>query len=72
MPEFARLDGPSDCIELDLVEREATLEPLMRLSVNLHTAELSLPDTVCILYSFGVGRAHSIVHNWVQKADLEP
>ena len=35
MPEFARLSGFSDCIELDFVEREATPEPLMRLSIQV-------------------------------------
>jgi putative transposase len=72
MPEIDRLGGSSDCIELDFVEREATPEPLMRLSIHLHAAELSLSDTVCVLDSFGVQRARSTVHNWVQKADLQP
>ncbi|SDG13970.1 IS6 family transposase [Halorientalis regularis] len=72
MPEIDRLGGSSDCIELDFVEREATPEPLMRLSIHLHAAELSLSDTVCVLDSFGVQRARSTVHNWGQKADLQP
>jgi len=72
MPEFARLGCPSDCIELEFVEREATPEPLMRLSIHLHAAGLSLSDTVRVLDSFGVQRARSTVHNWVQKADLQP
>jgi len=72
MSEFARLSAPSDCIELEFVEREATPEPLMRLSIHLHAAGLSLSDTVRVLDSFGVKRARSTVHNWVQKADLQP
>jgi transposase-like protein len=72
MPEIDRLGGSSDCIELDFVEREATPEPLMRLSIHLHAAGLSLSDTVRVLDNFGVQRARSTVHNWVQKADLQP
>ena len=44
----------------------------MRLSIHLHAAGLSLSDTVRVLDSFGVKRARSTVHNWVQKADLQP
>jgi len=35
------------------VEREATPEPLMRLSIHLHAAGLSLSDTVSVLEQFG-------------------
>jgi transposase-like protein len=72
MPEFDRLNGGSNCIELDFIEREATPEPLMRLSIQLHAAGLSLSDTVRVLDSFGVQRVRSTVHNWVQKANLQP
>jgi len=44
----------------------------MRLAINLHLRGLSLSNTVSILDNFGTNRAHSTVHNWVQKADLEP
>ncbi|USZ67467.1 IS6 family transposase [Halorussus salilacus] len=72
MPEFSRLNECSDCIELDFVEREATPEPLMKLSIHLHAAGLSLSDTVSVLEKFGVERCRSTIHNWVQKADLQP
>jgi len=71
MPNFARLSGASDCIELDFVEREPTPKLLMRLSTHLHAAGLSLSDTDRVLDSFGVQRARSTVHNWVQKANLQ-
>ena len=54
MPEFDRLNECSDWIELDFVEREATPEPLMKLSIHLHAAGLSLSDTVSVLEKFGV------------------
>jgi len=72
MPKIRCLNGPSDRIELGFVEREATPKPLMKLSIQLHAAGLSLSDTVSVLESFGVERARSTVHNWVRKAELEP
>ncbi|WP_135807432.1 IS6 family transposase [Halorussus marinus] len=72
MPEIDRLNGASDSIELEFMEREATPEPLMKLSIHLHAAGLSLSDTVSVLEQFGVKRCRSTIHNWVQKADLQP
>ena len=72
MPENDRLNGTSDKIDLEFVEREATPRLLMKLSIQLHLAGLSLSNTVTILKVFGVKRARSTVHNWVHKADLQP
>ncbi len=72
MPEFSRLNGSSSGIQLDFVEREATPRELMRLSIQLHLSELSLSYTVSVLERFGVERARSTIHNWVQKANLQP
>ncbi|WP_121823450.1 IS6 family transposase [Halostella salina] len=72
MPENARLGGSIDQIDLEFVEREATPRLLMKLSIQLHLAGLSLSNTVSILEVFGVERARSTVHNWVHKADLQP
>jgi hypothetical protein len=49
MPENARLDGSLGQIELAFVEREATPRLLMKLSIQLHLAGLSLSNTVSIL-----------------------
>ena len=72
MPENDRLSGCLDEINLDFVEREATPRLLMKLSIQLHLAGLSLSDTVSFLEVFGVDRVRSTVHNWVHKADLQP
>jgi len=72
MPENAVLNGCLDEIELGFVEREATPQLLMKLSIQLHLAGLSLSNTVSILELFGVDRVKSTVHNWVHKADLQP
>jgi transposase-like protein len=72
MSENARLNGCIDQIELGFVEREATPRLLMKFSIQLHLASLSLSNTVSILEIFGVERAQSTVHNWVHKAELQP
>lgn len=72
MAELTRLSGGSDCIELGFVKREATPELLMKLGIRLHSAGLSLSNTVAELDRFGVDRSRSTVHNWVQKAGLQP
>jgi transposase-like protein len=72
MSKNTRLNGSIDQIDLEFVEREATPRFLMKLSIQLHLAGLSLSNTVSILEIFGVDRARSTVHNWVHKADLQP
>jgi transposase-like protein len=72
MPENTRLRSSIAQFDLDLVEREATPRLLMKLSIQLHLAGLSLSNTVSILKIFCVQRARSTVHNWVHKADLQP
>ena len=57
MPENARLSGSIDQIDLAFIEREATPRFLMKLSIQLHLAGLSLSNTVSILEIFGVKRA---------------
>jgi len=72
MPENARHSGCLDEINLEFVEREATPKLLMKLSIQLHLAGLSLSNTVSFLEEFGVGQVRSTVHNWVYKSNLQP
>jgi len=72
MPEISRLNRASDCFELEFVEREATPSWAMKLGIRLHLAGLSLSNTISELERFGVDRCRSTVHNWVQKANLQP
>jgi transposase-like protein len=44
----------------------------MKLGIQLHLAGLSLSNTISVLDMLGVDRCRSTVHNWVQKADLQP
>ncbi|WP_436903637.1 IS6 family transposase [Halovenus halobia] len=72
MPEITRLSGSSDWIDLDFVERERTPEPAMKLGIQMHLAGLSLSNTISVLDELGVQRSRKAVHDWVQKADLQP
>ena len=72
MPEISRLSGNRDWIDLDFVERERTPKPAMKLGIQSHVAGLSLSNTVELLDSLGVQRSKKAIHDWVQKADLQP
>ena len=72
MPKNASLTRCFDQINVEFIEREATPRVLMKLSIQLHLAGLSLSNTVSIFELFGINRARSTVHNWVHKADLQP
>ena len=72
MAKIIRLSGRSDWIELDFVERERTPSELMQLGIRLHLAGLSLSNTIRELEKFGVKRSRKAIHDWVQKADLQP
>jgi transposase-like protein len=72
MPKIARLTGGGDAIQLGFVECIHTPIGLMEYAIELHLNGLSLSDTALALERFGIGRAKSTIHNWVQKSDLEP
>ena len=72
MAEIARRNGQREWIDLDFVERERTPEPAMALGIQSHVAGLSLSNTVELLDSLGVQRSRKAIHDWVQKADLQP
>ena len=72
MAEITRLSGCNDWLELDFVERERTPSELMKLGIRLHLAGLSLSNIISELENFGVQRSRKAVHDWVQKADLQP
>ena len=72
MAEITRLSGDSDWIDLDFVERQRTPEQAMALGIQSHVAGLSLSNTVELLDALGVDRSRKAIHDWVQKADLQP
>jgi putative transposase len=72
MAEITRLSGHRDWIDLDFVERERTLEPAIAQGIQSHVAGLSLSNTTDLLEDLGVERNRKAVHDWIQKADLQP
>ena len=44
----------------------------MELGIRLHVAGPSLSNTTPELEKFGAERSRKAVHDWVQKADLQP
>ena len=54
------------------MEREATPKPAMKLGIRLHLTGLLFSNRILILDTLGVERCRSTVHNWVQKAELQP
>jgi transposase-like protein len=72
MPEIDRLTGDNDWIDLDFVERERTPGQIVEVGIQLHLAGLSLSNTKQYLERLGVQRSRTAIHNWVQKADLQP
>ncbi|WP_255152638.1 IS6 family transposase [Halorarius halobius] len=72
MPETDRLSWCSDWIDLEFMERERTPEQIVEVGIQLHLAGLSLSNTKQYLEMVGVERSRTAIHNWVQKADLQP
>ena len=72
MPENERLSGAADWIDIDFVEREQTHREIIEKGVRYHLAGPSLSNTVIFLDELGVKRSHTAVHNWGQKAELQP
>lgn len=72
MPEISCLVGRSEWIDMEFVERERTPEPAMKLGIRSHLAGLSLSNTVSLLADLGVECSRKAIHDWVQKANLQP
>ena len=72
MDEIERLSGRTSWIDLDFVERERTPREIIEVGIHLHVAGLSLSNTKQILDTLGVERSRTAIHNWVQKADVQP
>ena len=72
MPEIDRLSGSTDWIDLEFVQRGRTPERIIEVSIQLQPAGLSLSNTKQHLEKLGVERRRTAIHNWVQKAELQP
>ena len=54
------------------VKHERTPERVTKLGIQMHVAVLSILNTISVLDNLGVARFRKAVHDWVQKADLQP
>jgi len=72
MVEIDRLNGDTGWIDLAFVERERTPRQIIEVGIQLHLAGVSLSNTKQFLEKLGVERSRTAIHNWVQKADLQP
>ncbi|MFA1610788.1 IS6 family transposase [Halobellus rubicundus] len=72
MTEFDRLGGGIEWIDLEFVQRERTPRHAIEVGIQPHLAGLSLSNTKQRLEKLGVERSRTAIHNWVQKADLQP
>jgi putative transposase len=72
MTKNNRLSGSSSWIDLEFVERERTPQHAIEVGIQLHLAGLPLSNTKQALEKLGVERSRTAIHNWVQKADLQP
>ena len=72
MHEIDRLNGSTGWIDVDSVQRERTPERIIEVGIQLHLAELSPSNTKQYLEKLGVERSRTAIHNWVQKAELQP
>ena len=72
MPESNRLEESTEWIDLGFVERERTPREIIEKGIRYHLAGLSLSNTVIFLEDLGVSRSRTAIHNWVQKADVQP
>jgi transposase-like protein len=72
MTEFDRLSERTTWIDLVFVERERTPEQIIEVGIQLYLANLSLSNTKQYLEKLDVERSRPSIHNWIQKADLQP
>ena len=72
MPEFTRLSERIVWVGLSFVERDRTPRWAIEVRIRCHLAGMSLCEVSKYLELFGIDRCHVAVHNWVQKADLQP
>jgi transposase-like protein len=72
MAETERLGKCIEWIGLSFVERNRTPDWAIQLGIRSHLAGISLRDASQFLDELGVKRSHVAIHDWVQKAELQP
>jgi len=72
MPEFDRLGGCIEWIDLSFVERERTPEWAIQVGIRYHLAGISTRNASQSLDELCVQRSHVAIHNWVHKTERQP
>ena len=70
--EIDCLSGSTGWIDLEYVEQERTPEQIIEIGIQLHLAGLSPSSTKQYLERLDVERSRTAIHNWVQKAGVQP
>jgi len=70
-PEFDRLTGCIEWIDLSLVGRRRTPKWAIQLDIRCHIAGMSTRDSSKFFDELGVQCSHVAIHNWVHKAYLQ-
>jgi transposase-like protein len=72
MAEFGRLSKHTAWIDLWFVEQDRTPRWGIEVGIRCHLTGMSLPEVSKYLELREINRSHAAVHNWVNKADLQP
>jgi putative transposase len=72
MAEIERLSERTTWIDLSFVERDRTPHWAIEVGIRCHLAGTSLREVSKHLELFGIKQGHVAIHNWVDKADLQP
>ena len=72
MPEFDRLNGCIEWIDLSLVERRRTPKWTIQIGIRYHIASMSTRDASQFLNEFGVRYSHVAIHNWYIRLIYSP
>ena len=67
MPLSDLFDETLEAVDTDCWDRERTATPVRAFAVRLHSAGLSLRETVAILDLLDVDRSHGAVWDWTHR-----
>jgi hypothetical protein len=72
MTEIERLSEGIAWIDLSFMERDRTPRWAIEEGIRCHLTGMSLREVSKFLEQYGIKRSHVAIHNWVNKADLQP
>ncbi len=72
MSNSSHLNGSAELIDLEFMERKWTPYEIIKTGIQLHPAGLSFSNAKQYLVRLGIDRSQTVIHNWIQKTDLQP